>query len=207
MKKVCNICHIEKDLVEFNKCKNNNDGVLNYCKICNNEKRRKRTAKNKDSLNAWKRNYLKNNPEQREKHLKRLKIYNEKNIKKHRQNAILLEKKRLKTDKVFLIRKNIKQSIKHAFRKKDVKCKEKMQSILGCTYKEFKQYLESKFEAWMNWENYGKFNGELNYGWDIDHIIPVSSAKTEEEIVRLNHFTNFQPLCSRVNRHIKSNKF
>ena len=34
----------------------------------------------------------------------------------------------------------------------------------------------------MNWENYGLYNGELNYGWDIDHIIPISSAKTEEEV-------------------------
>jgi len=207
MKKICNICDIEKELVDFNKCKNSKDGFLNYCKICNNVKRRKRTAKNKDLLNEWKRNYLKNNPEQREKHLKRLKIYNEKNIEKHRKYALALEKKRLKTDKVFLIRKNIKQSIKHSFKKKDVKCKEKMQNILGCTYKEFKQYIESKFESWMTWDNYGKFNGELKCGWDIDHIIPVSSANSEEEIIKLSHYTNFQPLCSKVNRHIKSNKF
>lgn len=28
----------------------------------------------------------------------------------------------------------------------------------------FKKYLESKFEDWMNWENRGLYNGELNYG-------------------------------------------
>ena len=44
------------------------------------------------------------------------------------------------------------------------------------------------------WENYGLYNGELNYGWDIDHIIPISTAKTEEEIIKLNHYTNLQPL-------------
>ena len=36
-----------------------------------------------------------------------------------------------------------------------------------------------------------------------DHIIPLSSDKTEEELVRLNHYTNLQPLCSYVNRYIK----
>ena len=58
----------------------------------------------------------------------------------------------------------------------------------------------------MNWENYGLYNGELNYGWDIDHIIPNSSALTEDEFIKLNHYTNLQPLCSKVNRHIKRDK-
>jgi len=39
--------------------------------------------------------------------------------------------------------------------------------------------------------------------WDIDHIIPLSAAETEEDIIRLNHHKNLQPLCSKVNRYIK----
>lgn len=55
----------------------------------------------------------------------------------------------------------------------------------------------------MTWDNKGLYNGEEGYGWDIDHIIPLSTATTEEDIVKLNHFTNLQPLCSYVNRVIK----
>ncbi len=55
----------------------------------------------------------------------------------------------------------------------------------------------------LNWNNRGLYNGELNYGWDIDHIIPLSSAKTEEEMILLNHYSNLQPLCSKINRDIK----
>lgn len=55
----------------------------------------------------------------------------------------------------------------------------------------------------MDWNNYGKYNGELNYGWDIDHIIPMSTAKTENDVIRLNHLTNLQPLCGKINRDIK----
>lgn len=58
----------------------------------------------------------------------------------------------------------------------------------------------------MNWENRGLYNGEFNHGWDIDHIIPVSSGLSEDELLKLNHYTNFQPLCSKVNRDIKKNK-
>ena len=79
----------------------------------------------------------------------------------------------------------------------------KTEDILGLTFEGFKLYLESRFEHWMSWDNYGKYNGELNYGWDIDHIVPLNSAKSEEEILKLNHFSNLQPLCSYTNRHIK----
>jgi hypothetical protein len=58
----------------------------------------------------------------------------------------------------------------------------------------------------MTWENRGLYNGELGYGWDLDHIVPISSAKSEEDIIRLNHYTNIQPLCSYINRYIKRDK-
>jgi hypothetical protein len=77
--------------------------------------------------------------------------------------------------------------------------------ILGCTFLEFKIYIESKFESWMTWNNHGKYNGTLNFGWDLDHIIPISKALTKEDLLKLNHFSNFQPLCSKINRDIKKN--
>jgi 5-methylcytosine-specific restriction endonuclease McrA len=58
----------------------------------------------------------------------------------------------------------------------------------------------------MSWENYGLYNGELNYGWDIDHIIPLSKASTKDEFYELSHYTNMQPLCSKTNRDIKKDK-
>lgn len=57
----------------------------------------------------------------------------------------------------------------------------------------------------MDWDNKGFYDGELNHGWDIDHIIPLDSAKNEEEIIKLNHYNNLQPLCSKINRDLKKN--
>jgi hypothetical protein len=58
----------------------------------------------------------------------------------------------------------------------------------------------------MSWNNHGLYNRNLNYGWNIDHIIPASSPKSEDDLIKLNHYTNLQPLCSKVNRAIKKDK-
>jgi hypothetical protein len=61
----------------------------------------------------------------------------------------------------------------------------------------------------MNWNNHGNpIDGiyTINKTWDIDHIIPLSSAKTEEDIIKLNHYTNLKPLCTYYNRFIKKDK-
>ena len=98
---------------------------------------------------------------------------------------------------------SIRCSISNNFRCGGFTKSKRTENILGCTFFEFKIYIESKFELWMNWDNKGLYNGEFNYGWDIDHITPSSSAKTLEDVIKLNHYTNLQPLCSKINRDIK----
>jgi hypothetical protein len=71
--------------------------------------------------------------------------------------------------------------------------------MLGCSWEQLKSHLESQFKDGMSWDNMGK------NGWHIDHIIPLSSGKTEEEILKLCHYTNLQPLWWEDNLK-KSNK-
>ena len=52
----------------------------------------------------------------------------------------------------------------------------------------------------MNIDNYGV--GE--WCWQLDHIIPISSAKTQQQVIRLCHYTNYQPLWQIDNYQKKS---
>jgi len=68
--------------------------------------------------------------------------------------------------------------------------------LLGCTIPELKAHLESQFESWMSWENFGE--------WQIDHIIPLSSfdLRNIEEASKACCWKNLQPLC-RIENAVK----
>jgi len=153
--------------------------------------------------------YRKRNPETAKASSKKYKDNNQAKVKayriayKGRKNELDKEKK--KTDPLYKLKSNLRSGILKAFNRINVRKNNKTVQILGCTYEEFKVHLESQFELWMTWNNHGLYNGELNYGWDIDHKIPMATAVTEADVIRLSHYTNLQPLCSKVNRDIKRN--
>ena len=72
--------------------------------------------------------------------------------------------------------------------KKQGKISKSVINIVGCTPEKLKEHIESKFVDNMSWDNYGY------RGWHLDHIIPLCTAKTIEEVYSLNHYTNLQPL-------------
>lgn len=158
---------------------------------------------NKKKIDANNKIYRKINAES-------IRLQKQKSYKENREiiiaKVVNYERTRRNNDPLFKFKKAIRKSISGPIKKGGFTKKSKTFNILGCTFEEFKYYIESKFEPWMNWSNYGKYNGTLNYGWDIDHIIPVSSAKSEYDILKLNYYTNLQPLCSKVNRDIKRAK-
>lgn len=158
------------------------------------EKNKKYREENKDNLKKWR-------EENKEKIREQRKKYREQNRDKINQ----YENKKRKEDPLYWLRSNIRSSISTMLNRKGYTKNSKTIEILGCSFEEFFLYLESKFEPWMTWDNRGLYNGTSNYGWDIDHIIPISSGLTEEDIIRLNHYTNLQPLCSYYNRDIKKN--
>ena len=128
------------------------------------------------------------------------------NIDKINKQRNIYRKEKLLNDPIYKLKENIRKSIINSIKRSGFKKLSHTEQILGCTYDEFKLYLESKFEDWMNWDNQGNPKDgvlEPNKTWDIDHIIPTSTAITELDIIKLNHHTNLQPLCSYYNRNVK----
>jgi hypothetical protein len=230
--KKCSKCKIEKEFSEFYKNKYNKDGYQFLCKNCksisdkvyleNSNYNIDYYLKNKEELSEKQKIYyvenkkdileyqIKYNSENKNKILERKKEYYQDNKDKskkyrleNREKRNLSIKKRKESDSLFKLKENIRTSIYVSFSRSGYTKKSRTHEILGCSFEDFKNHLESKFESWMTWNNYGLYNGELDFGWDIDHITPTSSAITEEELIRLNHYTNLQPLCSKVNRDIK----
>jgi len=133
------------------------------------------------------------------------KIYRKNNLSKINRRSRKWFNAKYKTNELFKLKCNIRNLIISSINNKYGKKTKRTEQILGCSFSEFKLHLESKFEHWMSWENHGKYNGEFNFGWDIDHIVPISTAKTLDDVLILSHYTNFQPLDSKINRFIKKN--
>ncbi len=130
--------------------------------------------------------WYKNNPHKRKEYRENYKP------RKHQQR-----KERRKKDPIFSLINNMRSRLYKYLTKMDITKKNKTFEIVGCLPSELKSYLEKQFINGMGWENRNE--------WHIDHIIPLSSAKTEDELYNLCHYTNLQPLWVIENIQ-KSNK-
>jgi hypothetical protein len=102
------------------------------------------------------------------------------------------QKNRKKSDPIFKISHNMRVRMSIFIKSNNVTKQNKTFEIVGCTPEFLKDYIEKKFTEGMSWDLMGKHI-------HIDHIIPLSSANTEEEVYKLCHYTNLQPLWAEDN--------
>jgi hypothetical protein len=203
----CKKCNEVKSLVLFRKDKRKHLGYTNVCKKCNNssgkENRMKRYWINKEKENKESKNWYQNNREEKIKKSLQWNMDNHDKVKinkeKYKPTYNKCRVERRKTDVIYKLKDRISGLIRNSFQKTNFKKRSKSEEILGCTVIEFRLYIEAKFETWMTWHNHGIYNPDGARTWNLDHIRPVSLAKTEEELIALNHYTNFRPLCSLEN--------
>ena len=91
----------------------------------------------------------------------------------------------------------MRQCVRKSFKRNGYTKKSRAHIILGTDWSVVKLHMESLFKEGMTWNNHGE--------WHIDHIIPISSGKTEDEVVKLCHYSNLQPLWAEENL-LKSDK-
>lgn len=117
------------------------------------------------------------------------KIYRQKNkVGANIYSSAYRINKRL-VDPLFVMIERVRARIRNALRG-GAKSKRTLE-ILGCEWDFFMIHIEKQFYKGMNWENRSE--------WHLDHIIPLATAKTDDDVIRLNHFTNMRPLWASEN--------
>lgn len=162
----CKICGLEKDISNFGTRCTLKDGISLVCKQCTNEEARKRRA-----------NLTPQQREQRKIAFREyLKWYNSDEFKMVYQDPL-----------VNRIRHQFRQAVKKAYTAQNIKCPDNYVHFLGCSFEEFKTWLESHFESGMTWKNHGE--------WEYDHIYPCASVDLfwESEALKCFNYKNIVP--------------
>ena len=98
------------------------------------------------------------------------------------------KRKEYREDPLYRLREGLREHVRRYIVDKKSKHTE---DILGASFDNVRQHIEKQFVEGMSWNNYGE--------WHIDHIIPLSSGAKREEYIKLNHYTNLQPLWAKDN--------
>lgn len=188
--KICPDCKIDKPkTAEFYWRPNPNKKSTVYCKICAGKRRTDRENSRKEK--TGKSRYMRS----KEAGLVKPRTYVDRAKRREYKKRKMLE------NPVYRLIKNLSRSLSQTLKTKGSKKESQLSKVLGCSTEEFKKYIESKFEPGMSWENYGKGADK----WNVDHHYPQSKAATAEEVLKLNHYTNLQPMWEPENM-AKGNK-
>jgi len=213
--KICNLCKIEKPIPEYAKQRSASDGLQNKCKACqrcyreNNKQKhdayiKKYRAENKERIAVSVKAYSEKNSDKIAGYLA---SYYDKNrdsileMQKERKEDIaqvrkVYKKRRMREDPVYAMAHRLGVLMRNALKHSGYLKSRKTLEALGCTSAQFKDHLERQFLKGMTWDN-----RDL---WQLDHIMPISSAKTEQEVYDLSHMTNIRPMWAKENM-VKSN--
>jgi len=112
--------------------------------------------------------------------------------KRDSQRAVVYYKQRYWSDPAFRAYQCCRSRMK-----KFIKKQNKIRSshkLIGCTNDELRSWIESQWESWMSWDNYGD-------AWHIDHIVPCKWFNQEDKFHQKLcwNFQNLRPLCSKEN--------
>lgn len=111
------------------------------------------------------------------------------------------KKERISIDPCFKLKNNYATLVRNSLKNKGIKKNTKTYELLGCTPQFFRNYIESLFEPWMTWDNYGMHKNDGIRRWNIDHIVPLShfNLANTQEAKKAFHYTNCRPYDAQKN--------
>jgi hypothetical protein len=106
-----------------------------------------------------------------------------------------LIKERRSQDFNYGISDKLRSKVRNEIKSKSLKAHDSYNELIGCSIRELKIHLESKFSEGMTWDNYG------TGGWQIDHLLPcaVYDLKYPEEQKKCFNYSNLQPMWAKEN--------
>lgn len=200
--KICSHCKIEKPLDDYYEVKRKKPLVRNIktdnrkarCKQCYAQKAKEWSLKNPEKRKKIANNWAKNNPEKVKKsYTKHNHDPKTKELRRQwrKQNATAYIKRKRENDSMFALKFKMRTKLNKIFSRFGYTKRSKSNEILGCDWETLKSHIERQFKPGMTWENRGE--------WHIDHIIPLATAETEQDVIKLNHYTNLRPLWAHEN--------
>ncbi len=142
---------------------------------------------NKDNRVRAKANFDKwkeNNPEMVKAHAKKW-------LQENKAKVNQWKRERHARDPKFAMAMRCRSRLGYALKAKGFEKDSKTCEMLGCSWEQLCTHLESFFTEEINWSTRDK--------WHVDHVIPLASAKTMEELKDLAKWTNLQPLLGPEN--------
>lgn len=159
--------------------------------------------KNRDHLNEQQREKYKENPqafkERKDRyiasHIEEVKESRHRYKVENRQKYTDYQRNKRQSDPVYKFRSSFTHLMSLYRRRKGYTGNKGTWEMVGCDFDTFLAYIQGQFTEGMTIENYGHGKG----CWNIDHIVPISTAQTDEDIERLNHYTNLRPMWATDN--------
>lgn len=230
--KICKECKLPLETIDnYSTVKdhNGNDVFRNVCKHCIRKRNKtyytknknkiiemKKTKKYKEMKKQWDKRYAalhqsqikKNKQKYYQAHKEkwqRQSTEKEKQLRNHR------EKIRKNTDPTYKLKTITSSRISSALKAANTsKQKTSFTKYVEYSMLDLKKHLESLFEPWMNWDNWGKYNkntwndnDQTTWTWQIDHIIPryklPYSSMNEDNFKLCWSLKNLRPLSAKQN--------
>lgn len=180
--KICSICKRELPVEMFGISKREKDGRRYECREC----RKKQQEIHSDHISEYHKRYYQENKDEIKRKSKIIRENSKDYIREYNKKYV---KERKEKDGLYNLKKYIQKKIRTAFYSKKNRNKaSELKNITGLNGKDLRIYLLKTFK-----DRYG-YDWEGAERTNIDHIIPLCTAKTKEEVVALNHFSNLQLL-------------
>ena len=135
--------------------------------------------------------------EKGEKHKKALKKVQQSD--KHKNNRKKYLKQQRETDPLFKLIGTVRSRLYKFIKTSSIPKKNKTFEMVGCTPEFLKKHLEKQFHSHPDYYHQMNWLNHTLHGWHIDHKIPLSKAKTPEDVEKLMHYTNLQPMWATYN--------